>query len=127
MGFKNGAYAKVWSVETVSDVKTKMRISISRKNKVTNEFIEDFSGFVACVGADTAKQAAALKKGDRIKLGGCDVTNRYDAEKKTTYTNFTVFDFEVLESSGSPAKAERNDPVPANVDDGEPANSRLPF
>lgn len=38
MGFRNGAFAKVWEVTPVSDTSTKLRISISRKNKQTNEY-----------------------------------------------------------------------------------------
>ena len=33
MGFRTGAYAKVWDVTPVGDTSTKVRISISRKNK----------------------------------------------------------------------------------------------
>jgi len=34
MGFRTGAYAKVWEVTPMSDTSTKVRMSISRKNKV---------------------------------------------------------------------------------------------
>ena len=33
MGFRTGAYAKVWEVTPMSDTSTKVRMSISRKNK----------------------------------------------------------------------------------------------
>lgn len=35
MGFRTDSYATVWSVEQVSDTKTKGRITISRKNRQT--------------------------------------------------------------------------------------------
>ena len=47
MGFRNGAYAKVWDEPSVvSDSMTKLRVSISRKNKTTGEYETDFSGLV---------------------------------------------------------------------------------
>ena len=75
MGFRTGAYAMVWSVEPKTDTWTKARISISRKNKTTEEFEQDFSGFVDFSGTASAKKAAALKPESRIKLGDVDVTN----------------------------------------------------
>jgi len=38
MGFRTGAYAKVWKVEPYSDTSVKLRISISRKNKQSGEY-----------------------------------------------------------------------------------------
>ena len=125
MGFRKDSYAKVWGVETVSDTMTKIRISTSRKNKQTGEDEQDFSGFVACVGSQAASAAAALKEGDRIKLGDVDVTNKYDKEKKVTYTNFTVFSFDV-ESGGNSAAPQPAEPQPT-VDSGEVDDDRLPF
>ena len=42
MGFRTGAYAKVWKVEPYSDTSVKLRISISRKNKQSGEYEQDF-------------------------------------------------------------------------------------
>lgn len=128
MGFRKDAFATVWSVETVSDTLTKGRISISRKNKQTDEYETDFSGFVSFVGTAAAKKAARLKEKDRIKLGDVDVTNRYDKEKNTTYTNFKVFSFELPDSSGNAAPPAQNNTEPQpQVDGGEVDDSRLPF
>lgn len=49
MGFRTGAYAKVWEVTPMSDTSTKVRLSVSRKNKQTNEYEQDFSGFVLAI------------------------------------------------------------------------------
>ena len=38
MGFRTGAFAKVWEVTPMSDTSTKLRMSISRKNKKTDEY-----------------------------------------------------------------------------------------
>lgn len=124
MGFRNGAFAKVWEVTPVSDTSTKLRISISRKNKQTNEYEQDFSGFVMCVGTAAAKKASMLPAGARIKLGDTDVSTRYDAEKKITYTNFKLFSFE---NDGDNSEHIPAEPQPA-VDDGEIEDDRqLPF
>ena len=114
MGFRTGAYAKIWEVTPMSDTSTKVRLSVSRKNKQTNEYEQDFSGFVLSIGTAAAKKAACLKEGERIK---------YDKEKKVTYTNFKMFSFEV---EGDESSSQTTDPQPT-VDDGEIDDSRLPF
>lgn len=127
MGFRKDSFATVWSAEVVSDTLTKVRLSISRKNKQTGEYETDFSGFVSFVGTAAAKKAAALKEKDRIKLGDIDVTNRYDKERNTTFTNFKVFSFEMQgENAASSPAAASPEPQP-QVDGGEVDDSRLPF
>lgn len=46
MGFRDNAYATVWDVQPMSEAMTKARISTSRKNQKTDEYEQDFSGFV---------------------------------------------------------------------------------
>lgn len=123
MGFRTGSFAKVWTVEPKTDTNTTARISISRKNKQTGEYEQDFSGFVSFVGTATAKKAACLKEGDRIKLGDVDVTTSYNSEKKVTYTNYKCFSFDI---EGSVPAAPVSEPQPS-VDDGEVNDDRLPF
>lgn len=127
MGFRKDSYATIWTVETVSDTLTKARISVSRKNKQTGEYETDFSGFVGFVGTAAAKKAACLKEKDCIKLGDVDVTNRYDKEKETTYTNFKVFSFETQEELDGNSNATDTPAPKTPVDDGEVDDSRLPF
>jgi len=124
MGFRTGAYAMVWSVEPKSDTWTKARISTSRKNKETDEYEQDFSGFVDFSGTASAKKAAALKPETRIKLGDVDVTNKYDAKAGVTYTNYKVWSFETV-GKAAPAN-DVAEPQPA-VDSGEIDDARLPF
>lgn len=128
MGFRTNSYAKVWEVIPSTDTRTKLRISISRKDKQTGEYVQDFSGFVDCVGSLAAKKAAQLKANDRIRLGDVDVTTKYNKEKDITYTNFSVFNFEKDEGNGVPVqtKAPVNEPQP-EVDSGEVDDDRLPF
>lgn len=125
MGFRTGAYAKVWKVEPFSDTSTKLRLSISRKNKQNGDYEQDFSGFVSAIGTAAAKKAACLKEGDKIKLGDVDVTTSYNKEKNITYTNFKLFSFDIEEESNSSAKST-TEPQPS-VDSGEVDDSRLPF
>ena len=123
MGFRTGAYAKVWEVTPMSDTSTKVRMSISRKNKQSGEYEQDFSGFVLAIGTAAAKKAAGLKEGNRIKLGDVDVTTKYDKEKKVTYTNFKMFSFEL---DGAEPRDSSTEPQPT-VDEGEIDDNRLPF
>ena len=123
MGFRTGAYAKVWEVTPMSDTSTKVRMSISRKNKQSGEYEQDFSGFVLAIGTAAAKKAASLKEGNRIKLGDVDVTTKYDKEKKVTYTNFKMFSFE---PDGEEPRDSSTEPQPT-VDEGEIDDNRLPF
>lgn len=125
MGFRKDAYCTVWSVEPVSDVQTKARISISRKDRQTGEYIEDFSGFISFFGTAVAKKAACLKERDRIKLGDVDVRSKYDKEKKVTYYNFNVYSFEA-QSGFDNNTTQTSSPQPL-VDEGEMDDSRLPY
>lgn len=128
MGFRNDSYASVFSVKPVSDAMTRGSIAISRKNKQTGEYEQDFSGFVTFIGSEVAKKAAQLKcektKPVRIKLGQVDVSTKYDREKQKDYVNYKVFSFDVVDNGGSSATS---DPTPSAVDDGEIDDSELPF
>lgn len=115
MGFRTGAYATVWEVKQGNGNYTDVRLSISKKNKQTEQYEQDFSGYVRFIG--TAHQnATSLHEKDRIKIGDCEVTNSYNKEKKVTYTNFAVFSFENANenSSGQKNSAQQN----ANMDTG---------
>ena len=122
MGFRKDSYATVWEVSRISDTMTKGRISISRKDKNTGEYVQDFGGFVAFCGTACARKALALKEKDRIKLGDVDVSNRYDKEKGTTYTNFNIFDFEMADGSGGSTQSRQQERAvdDCEVDDGLP-------
>lgn len=100
MGFKNGAYAKVWEVKDGNGNYKDARMSISKKNKGTGEYETEWSGFVRLIGE--AKTKAENMTLDRIKIVSCDVTNWYSKEKGVTYTNYAIFDLEDASWDDSP-------------------------
>lgn len=126
MGFRSKAFAKVWSVELISDTLTKCRISISRKDRETGGYVQDFGGFVTFIGSAAAQKAAKLQEGDRIRLGDVDVSNVYVKEKNTTYTNFKVFSFETQQEIDAESGMYQQQAAPT-VDDGEIDDELLPY
>lgn len=129
MGFRNGAYARIWEINPKSDTNTMVRLSISKKNRATGEYEQDFSGFVMFVGTACAKKAAALKPNTSIKLGDVDVSTFYNKEKGKEYTNFKCFDFEYDGENSDQNSALQNtaaDPKPAVAPD-EMSEHQLPF
>lgn len=120
MGFRKDAYCTVWEVKQGSGNFSDARISTSKKNKQTGEYETDFSGFVRFIGSAHQK-SSSLKEKDRIKLGDCEVTNRYDKEKKVTYTSFAIFDFEMANGGQqTPQQAQPSvagfENIPSDVD-----------
>lgn len=126
MGFRTGAYATVWDVRPGQGNFVDVRISTSRKDRETGKFVQDFGGYVRFVG-NAANEASTLKERDRIRIGECDVSNRYDRDKNITYTNCAVFDFEKVDSnlSSTPSNGEKSNPdefmtIPDEVEDSLP-------
>ena len=92
MGFKPGACATVWEISPSQTGRSyRGKITISKKNVLTGQWEPEFNGYVTFAG-DAFQPAASLKP-DRIWIEFCDVTNRYDKEKKREYTNFSIFSF----------------------------------
>lgn len=123
MGFRQDArFAKVWEIENKGNYHV-VSLSTSKKNKTTGEYETDFSNkFVRFIGT-AHNEASNLKVGDAIKIGSCEVTNSYDKEKKTTYTNYLVYSFEKEgENSGNNQSNSIDDFVPPTDDSDE-----LPF
>lgn len=128
MGYHNGAYATVWEVKPVSDTFVKVRISISKKNKETGEYETEFSDFAGFCGSVNAKKARSLREKDHIRLGDCDVRNKYDPEKKVKYYNFMVYSFEMANGApAGPVQTQLPEEPQPEVDSGEIDDSKLPF
>lgn len=102
MGFANGAYAKIKSVEDKGNF-SKVKISISKKVKNSNppKYVCAFAGWVSFVGK--AHQCRPLS-GQKIKITNCDVANGYldrDGEQKFTNSpQYTIFEYELQQEIG---------------------------
>jgi len=92
MGFGVDTWAKVWEIERRDNV-TRVRISTSRKNRETGEYVQDFGGYVSLVG-EAHKKAANLKERDTIKIKSCNVENSYNRDTKVTNTYYTIFSYD---------------------------------
>lgn len=107
MGFRDNAWLTVWEVKPApSGRSTQIRASTSKKNRDTDEYETDWSGFITLAG-DAHKKAAMLKPKDRIQIKGCEVTTRYVKERDREYTNYTVWDFDMNDSSRSGGGQDR--------------------
>lgn len=123
MGFRSNSFATIWSVEPGKGNFMNVRLSISRKNKETEQYEDEFSGFCMFIGEARAK-AEKLKERDRIKLGDVDVTRRYDKEKQKEYYTFKVFSFEPADAPDG----GRHEQVSSNPVDSNPVDTEgLPF
>lgn len=95
--FSAGSFAKIWEIKEGKGNYTDVRISTSRKDKETGQYIQDFGGFARLVGK--AHEAADhLEEGDRFQIVKCGVENHYNKEKKITYYNFVIFEIEMDDS-----------------------------
>ena len=125
MGFRTDAYAKIWAVENKGNYSV-VELSTSKKNKTTNEYETDFSSkFTRFIGT-AHTQVQGLTKGTSVKLGNIEVTNSYNKETKTAYTNFLVFSFEIPDGNNAkPASTSKSDGfmnIPDSVDEELPFN-----
>lgn len=103
MGFRNGAYASIFSVKKGHGNYYDVNLTTSRKRRDTGDYETDFRGFARFIG----EAATGIAKFDgkdsknngnhpvaRIKLGSVDVSNSYNTSTNKSYTNFIVFSFE---------------------------------
>ena len=124
MGFRTDSYAKVWKVENKGNYHN-VQLSVSKKDKSTDKYIQDFGGFVRFVGT-AHKLAESLKEGDKIKIGSCDVSNTYNKEKGITYYNFAVFSYEMADGNNN-NKNESSSKSKENQSDDIGNEEELPF
>ena len=111
MGFRTGSWAKVWEIEPKSPTWVKARISVSRKNRQTGAYEQDFSGFVDFSGTACAATAEGLPAGDTIKLGDIDVVRTWNKDQQKEYINYKVFSFEFDGEERGQASAPDSNPV----------------
>ena len=87
-----GKYVTVWNVEDKGNY-IQANLSTGKKNK--DGTYTNMSWRTRFVGNAKGK-AKALQDKDKIEIVNGLVENTYDKEKKTTYVNVTVFEFEVM-------------------------------
>ena len=71
------------------------------------------------------KKMKNFKDGESVKIGSFEVTNKYDKEKKIMYTNFTIFNFEDINSGNNNNNANSN--PKNNTSPVEDVDDDLPF
>ena len=131
MGFRTGSFAKIWDIEDKGR-STRVRMSVSRKNRETGEYEQDFSGYCSLIGTAHAK-ASRLKKGDRIRLGEVDVSTNFNKEQNREYVNYKCFSFDFadeVDSQSGGAQQRRNAPADSNPTESNPVDDvpeDLPF
>lgn len=131
MGFRQNAWATVWSVEpSAKGSSTKVRLSTSKKNK-NGVYEQDFSGFCLFIG-DAHNGAAKLAEKDRIKIGECEVTTLFDKDKNREYVNYKVYNFETSDGSNKTtpqnnSKSKKKSAFDDIVEEGESNEDNLPF
>ena len=74
MGFSNGSFCKIKEVVEKHDNYSVCKITVTKKNKLTNEYELQFSAHCRFVG--NAHKSVPMKD-QRIKITSCDVTNCY--------------------------------------------------
>lgn len=115
MGFANRKYARVWEIQP-HEKYNEIRISTSKKNKEDNTYEQDFNGWVRCLG-NAFEKSKQLKSNDTIQLSDVETTTKYDEEKKRSYTNFIVWDFEPKQNGTPPNNPTQIPLQPVDEDD----------
>lgn len=128
MGFRQGAYAKVWNIEDKGNYSVG-QVSISRKNKETNAYETEFQdGFVRFVGTahNEIKGLQIPENGLSIKISSCDCTNHYDKEKNKVYENHVIFGLELSDNNNKKTNTNKTTKANQAVDEAADEDD-LPF
>ena len=129
MGFSQGNFAKIKEVVEKHDNYTVCKITVTKKNKLTNQYELQFSAHCRFVG--NAHKSVPMAD-QRIKITSCDVTNCYKDKDGNLQFNknpqYVVFDYELQESQGASAPMPYN-PYDngVNFEDLSSSDSDLPF
>lgn len=127
MGFRNGAYLTLWEINDKGNY-ADCRCSASKKNKQTNQYETDWSGFCRFIGKAHDVVIALSGEHPRVKIGECEVSNNYSKEKNITYTNYAVFTCEAADepqqTQAQPQSKENYEDF-LNIPDG--IDEQLPF
>ncbi len=109
MGFSSGSFAKIKEVVEKQPHYTVCKVTITKKNKLTNEYELQFSAHCRFVG--NAHKSVPMKD-QRIKITSCDVTNCYKDRDGNLQFNknpqYVVFGYELQESKDTPTPQQFN-------------------
>ncbi len=120
MGFANNRIAKIWEIK-IKDKWAEVKLTTSKKDATEpSGYKQDFSSYVRFVGKAFDK-VKNLEGTEMIKILETDVQNHYDKEKKVSYYNCAVFDFELYESKN------QNDDTPNIPTQNDGDDDPLPF
>ena len=129
MGFSVGNFCKIKEVVEKHDNYSVCKITVTKKNKLTNQYELQFSAHCRFVG--NAHKSVPMAE-QRIKITSCDVTNCYTSkEGKLQFTQnpqYVVFGYELQESQGASANVPYN-PYDngVNFEDLSASEDTLPF
>jgi hypothetical protein len=102
MGFSTNAFAKIKEVADKGNYSV-VKLTITKKDKVTGNFICTFSGSVTFVGQAHLCRPLANQK---IKITSCDVNNGYadstGEQKWNTHPQFVVYKYELQDGNTTP-------------------------
>lgn len=117
------SYLKIWEVEHSEKYST-VKMSSSRKNKMTNEYMNSNWNFVRFVG-NAHEKSKRLEKGSRITNMKFSIDNEPYKNKQgeTVYPprpKIVVYDFEIVNANGGQMQNKNQD-----VDEGD--YGELPF
>lgn len=74
--------------------KSYVRARMSSSRKTDDGYQTDWSGYASFFGK-SEELAKTLCENDTIKILNCAVTTNYQKSSGKTYTNYTIFDFEI--------------------------------
>ena len=128
MGFGVNCYAKIKEVVEKHDNYSVCKITVTKKNKLTNEYELQFSAHCRFVG--NAHKSVPMKD-QRIKITSCDVTNCYkDKDGNLQFTKnpqYVIFGYELQESNGTSAPQFNPYDNGVNFEDLSSNSDDLPF
>ena len=110
INIKEGQWATVFRAEDKGKY-VQATISTARKDKRTDEYINS-NWFCRFVGK-ALDQARGLSDKDRIEIKNAAIENIYDKEKKRSYLNVVIFEFEMQQ----PKEKVEDGFIPVAADD----------
>ena len=128
MGFRSGAYAKIWKIEHRSQTWARVNLSVSTKDKETGEYETLFTGFVDFFGTANVQHLSRHKEGDRIQLDRVTVRTPKDEETGKYYTNFICWEFKDADGESGGKQTRASKPVDSGeIEADEPESDDYPF